>query len=214
MPARLPAAQFGHLEAQSGLLSASPENERDQRRRERFIEALAGLRFDRGRVELLIEPGGNAAEAERLAAEGRAALEQNQSIGAIAAYAGAIRQRPDQPGLMIGLGDAMTRRGELRLAEVAYRTAALQDDHTAEPQFKLAMTLARLAENESAIRQMQRVIELEPAHAQAHERLAIWRYYAGEHEAAWAHVRAAEALGHTMPPQFIALLQSSGTPGK
>jgi hypothetical protein len=55
---------------------------------------------------------------------------------------------------------------------------------------------------------MLTLVERAPDHSAAHERLAIWYYYADQAALAWQHVHSAEALGHAMPPQFIALLKS------
>ena len=54
---------------------------------------------------------------------------------------------------------------------------------------------------------MRQVVQLQPDHALAHERLAIWNYYSGQADAAWQHVRAAQALDHALPPQFMALME-------
>jgi len=64
----------------------------------------------------------------------------------------------------------------------------------------------RLDQREQALAELQRALELEPAHAQARERLALQLYYTGRPAEAWTQVHAAEALGQAVPPQFRALL--------
>ena len=52
------------------------------------------------------------------------------------------------------------------------------------------------------------VLTFNPNHAKTHERLAIALYYLGDYHASWAHVHAAEVLGHQVPPQFRPLLEA------
>jgi hypothetical protein len=75
-----------------------------------------------------------------------------------------------------------------------------------EARFNLAHSLWMLSESDAAIAEMEEVIARDPANAAAYERLAIWRYYAGDDAAAWRNVHAAQALGHGLPPQFLDLL--------
>ncbi len=70
------------------------------------------------------------------------------------------------------------------------------------------MTLGRLGRTREAVDQMLRVVDLAPRNAKAHERLAIWYYYAGDDDDAWRHVDAARELGLEPPGQFIALLEA------
>ncbi len=105
-----------------------------------------------------------------------------------------------------GLGRALLAKGKDGNALAAFRTAVSLDPAFTGAAFDLATTLARLGRRAEAIVAMERVIDLDPGRAEAHERLALWSYYAGDTEGARRHARAARDLGHEMPPQFSALI--------
>ena len=88
----------------------------------------------------------------------------------------------------------------------SYRTALDLEPDRIGALFEVAMLLAREQDFAGAIDEMDRVLELDPDHAVAHERLAIWHYYLDDFNAAREHSARAEALGHAMPPQFKQLI--------
>jgi hypothetical protein len=54
---------------------------------------------------------------------------------------------------------------------------------------------------------MNLLLVMDDLHAGAHERLAVWHYYTGDHEAAWRHLHRAEELGQPVPGQLASLLE-------
>jgi Flp pilus assembly protein TadD len=186
----------------------SPMSERELARQRDWQEAIAGLSFDTGRV-IVEEPlaDGGAGLYEAKMAEGREKLQTNHKTPAVKAFAEAVRIAPQRVETYVALGYAMITKGKTDLAEACYRTALDLDPDHVEAQTELAMTLSRERRRAEAIAAMERVLDLDPGNGFAHERLAIWHYYDGEFATAWEHVNAARRLDHTMPPQFIKLLQ-------
>ena len=140
--------------------------------------------------------------------EGAELLELNRRTEAIKAYADAIRNAPDLAELYHGLGLALLSDAKDVHALAAFRSAVEIDPTFVEARVSLALTLAMSNEQDSAIQQMQRVVQLDPDHGLAHERLAIWHYYAQDYAKAWQETHSAQDLGHAMPPQFLALLEA------
>ena len=182
----------------------SPENIKE----ERFHQAIEGLDFETGFV--VVDPIGRRSNT-RLAfkhhAEGVEAFNQNRIIDAITLQNKAVRTDPTWPVAYNSLGQALLGEGEGELAAAAFRTALALDEQYTEARFNLSFTVAGLGNQEDAIELMNGVVQAQPDNAEAHERLAIWHYYLGEYEPAWSHVHLAQKLGHTMPPQFMILLQ-------
>jgi Flp pilus assembly protein TadD len=185
----------------------SPMSERALARQRDWQEAIAGLSFDTGRViveDALVDGGPELYQAKM--AEGREKLQSNHKTPAVKAFAEAVRAAPQRVEPYVALGYAMITKGKTGLAEACYRTALDLDPGHVEAQTELAMTLSRERRRPEAIEAMDRVLELEPDNAFAHERLAIWHYYSGDFASAWDHVNAARRLDHRMPPQFMELL--------
>lgn len=173
----------------------------------RFAAAISGLRFDTGVVE--VEPADlyNAEFAWARFEQATALVDDGLALGAIAAYRDSIRWAPDLADPYNGLGMILRLQNKMSEALAALRTAVRLDPQFVDARFNLAMTLWMNGEPKEATRQMRQVVQLQPDHALAHERLAIWNYYSGQADAAWQHVRAAQALDHVLPPQFMALME-------
>jgi tetratricopeptide (TPR) repeat protein len=187
---------------------AMPVDSRTALKEARFREAVAGLDFDSGLVVVVEPTGEDPRRARDYHQQGLERLESNRLTGALAMLARAVRTDPQDAGAYESLGRALVAKGKIEYAVAAYRTALLRQPDSVETQYELAAALARLDRRAEAIAEMQRVLELDPGHVLAHERLAIWYYYDDDAAAAWRHVHAARDLGREPPPQFIALLET------
>ncbi len=182
----------------------SPENVKEAR----FHQAIEGLDFETGFVVVdAIGRRPNTRLASKHHTEGVEAYNQNRIIDAITLQNKAVRTDPNLAVAYNSLGRALLGEGEGELAAAAFRTALALDEKYTEARFNLSYAVAGLGDQVEAIELMNGVLQAQPDNADAHERLAIWHYYVGEYETAWAHVHHAQNLGHTMPPQFIVLLQ-------
>ena len=194
--------------AQRSAAAASASPGQANYKRARFAAAVSGLRFDTGVVE--VEPFAeyDADFSWTRLEEATALVEAGRALKAIGAYRDSIRWAPDLADAYNGLGMTLRLENKMSEALAALRTALQLDPAFVDARFNLAITRWMNGEPAEATHQMQQVVRQQPDHALAHERLAIWSYYAGEAHAAWRHVRAAQALGHALPPQFMALLGS------
>jgi len=188
-------------------IGPSPVNERSRRSQAAWAAAIEGLSFETGLVVVQQPPTtSDMAAARRLMEQGDAEQEINLRTRAVAAYAAAVRAAPDLPEAYAALGEAMIAKGKTDLAIACYRTVIDLRPENIEARVELANALAREMRYEEATTEMEAALVLDPDHGPAHERLAIWSYYDEDYATAWAHVRAARAAGHEMPPQFITLL--------
>jgi tetratricopeptide (TPR) repeat protein len=188
-------------------IGISPVNERSRRSQAAWAAAIEGLNFETGRVVVEQPPAaGDVAEARRFLEQGEQEYAANRRTETVAACAAAVRAAPDLPEAYAALGQAMIAKGKTDLAIACYRTVIDLQPENIEARVELANALAREMRYEEATTEMEAVLGLDPAHGPAHERLAIWSYYDEDYATAWAHVRAARAAGHEMPPQFITLL--------
>ena len=188
----------------AGARPPSTENVKEAR----FHQAIEGLNFESGLV--VVDPSGrrpNIRLAAKHHAEGVEAYDQNRIIDAITLQNKAVHTDPNWPVAYNSLGRALLGEGEGGLAAAAFRTALTLDVQYTEARFNLSYAVAGLGNQAKAIELMNGVVQVQPDNVEAHERLAIWNYYVGEFETAWSHVHQAQNLGHSMPPQFIALLQ-------
>lgn len=180
-------------------------------RRAWYAEAIAGLRFEAGRVT--IDPGSaraadaKAAEARRIEAD--ALARGGHHVEAIGAWRDAIllAPPPGQPAAYIGLGEMLRLKGKSDEAVAAFRTAIDLDGAGDDAWFDLAVSLWRRGDRIEAREAMVQVTVLNPARGDAHAQLARWCYYLEDDAAAWRHLRQAEALGAPMPSQFRPLLE-------
>lgn len=194
------------LDAADGMI-IGPETEDYGDKGKRFAAAIEGLTFEGGFVQVKANGRNNPNLAMRRFDDANALLNINRLFEAIRAYRVAIQTAPELAIPYYGLGRAMHGRGKTDLAIACFNTAIRQDPNLLEARFELAMALQMNMQLEEAIEEMTVLVSLEPDNALAHERLAIWHRYAGNYGQAWEHVHKAQALGHTMPGQFIALLQ-------
>ena len=106
----------------------------------------------------------------------------------------------------VGLGRALSRTGKLEYAEAAFRTAIEADAEHPAARYRLSMTLWATSRFDEAMAEMTALTD-DGDYSEAHERLAVWSYYVGDHAEAWRHVHRARALGQDVPAQLIPLLQ-------
>lgn len=197
-----PACRVAPEAAGPQAMPQDPRRELNELKEARFREAVSGLAFQESVV--VVEPlaeGGHPASERHLRA-GLDELAANKTTGALRSITLAVRADPGWAPPYDGLGKALLAKGKDELALAAFRTAVSRDPAYIDARFDLASTLSRLGRRDEAIAAMEEVVALDPGHAPAHERLAIWSWYAGDGEAARRHARAARELGHDLPPQF------------
>lgn len=180
----------------------------------RFQQAVTGLHFDTGFVLVLEPTREEPALARQYRATGIDLLQENFEFDGLAMLARAVRTDPGWPEAYVGLGRGLEARGKVEYAIAAYHTALAIDPDDVEARYALAWALGTSGHRDEAIVEMERVLELDPQRGDAHVQLAIWSYYTGDDEAAWAHVGAARDLGREPPPQFLTLLERRAPPGE
>ena len=176
-------------------------------------DAMAGLTYDSGRVEIDRENPrtlvgiGDADAAHTKYEEGLFELgNHNNFLGAIRAFSDAVIMMPGEADYYVGLGKALDYKGKPRQAEAAYRSALdLKPDHH-EGLERLAHNLYAHGKYDDAINTWQKLVERDPNNAEAHGRLALAYYYAGRYAESWRHTHRAEELGYALPSQFRPLL--------
>lgn len=174
----------------------------------RFHAAIKGLTFDTGLV--VIEPlsrRSNTKLGKVYYEQGLEALSRNRIIDALTLFNKAVHTAPDLAVAYNSLGKSLHAEGEADYALVSFRTALALDENLIEAKYNIALHLGMMGNRVQAIELMNKVLETDTENAVGHERIAIWSYYLGDYETSWQHANAAEALGHKMPPQFIALLE-------
>lgn len=105
-----------------------------------------------------------------------------------------------------GLGDALLGKRKDGDALAAYRTAAMLDPSDADLRLKYAETINRAGDLNGWAAELERIVAFAPEHGEAHARLAVARYYLGDHGGARAHVALAERFGGAVPPQLKAMI--------
>jgi len=189
--------------------SAGPMNDKERLEAERWERATEGLAFETtsGLVEVAplvtgsgLAAGQHLAEADRLVGE-------NRVMDAMEQYGLALRNDSDLAAAYRGLGAMLERKGKTDSAIAAFRTAVDRDTDNLDFRYELAMSLWTASRQEDAIEEMNAVLLADEEYARAHERLAVWSYYTGDHDAAWHHLHRAEALGEEVPAQLVALLE-------
>ena len=187
---------------------------------ERKRQAQLGLLYDSGKVVIdpavaaTIVAGPDPRQALEEFQRGQDLLAKNWVLDAIQAHTKAVLLAPDDPKMYLGLGDALRAKPWEDKAEAAYRTAMDLGVDTPELRYTVAMLLLLQGEREAGLDQLESTLDLDPNHVQALERLAINRYYVGQYAEAWDAVHRAEALGHSVPPQFMALLTQVAPEGR
>lgn len=190
-------------------------------------EAMAGLRYDSGRVELdratapeLDRLGDPAAASERREAGYASLGDYNNFLGAIRHFSDAVLTDPTDAQSYAGLGRALFLKGKVDESEAALRTALDLDATLPEPRALLASLLYGSGRRDAGIEQWRSVLTVvgeDPSdeHAdvrtETHERLATALYYAGDLAGAREHAAEAERRGGIVSEPFRALLAAAGT---
>ena len=174
----------------------------------RFHAAIKGLTFDTGLVVVEpLRPRSNIKLGKKFYEQGLEALSVNRIIDALTLFNKAVHSAPDLAIAYNSLGKSLHAEGEADYALASYRTALALDANLIEAKYNIALHLGMTGNRVQAIELMNEVLEADPENAVGHERIALWSYYLGDYDTSWQHANAAEALGHKMPPQFIALLE-------
>ncbi len=205
--------ETAHIAGESAAQGTSPiENYKQQIVR----EAMAGLRYDSGRVELDPLVGrdvGNVGDLDAAYAEFAAGefdlTHENQFLKAIRHFSDAVMMVQDEPTFYVGLGQALDFKGRATQAEAAYRTALDLDPQSAEAHQLLAAHLYSYGRATEAISEWRAVLALEYNTAAAHGRLALAYYYQNDYAASARHLHEADRLGYDTPPQFRPLLAAA-----
>jgi len=186
----------------------------------RLREAMRGLLYD----NLVTLDPETAPEVARevagrdyrdLVAEGRSNYEQSLFVEAIGSFTRAVVHSPDEFAAYEGLGDALVAKGRIEESQAAFATGLAIDGQSIAVRFKFAENLQRKGDLGMQIAALEDVLELDPAHVEAHSRLAIAHYYNNDDANAWREVRQTERLGGSVPPQFrILLAQRTQEPGE
>lgn len=190
--------------------SASPI---ENYKRKVMREAMAGLRYDTGRVEVDLEQAGalggigdlEAAYVEYAAGEDDLA-NYNNFIGAIRHFSNAVMMMPNEATFYLGLGRALAYKGRAESAESAFRTALDLDADWAEAHELLAEHLYSYGKYDEAIAEWQAALAIDGNLGAAQGRLALAYYYQNDYVRAEQHLREADRLGYEMPAQFRPLL--------
>jgi Flp pilus assembly protein TadD len=175
--------------------------------------ALGAIHLNASRIEEALDELRAATRldpenVEYQVALGRAASHQMGRVTeAAAAFEAALRLKANDPaaatGLsMVGRFQTSARDVVRTIGEEVRRTPNSSDAH-----MRLGMAHAAAGDMESAGKELQRSIELDPQNGMAHLALARWRYLRNEFAAAGDSVARAEALGAKPRPVFQRALE-------
>ena len=187
----------------------SPPNEY---RRRLTREAMRGLRYDSGLVEIDLEQAAkivqtrDARQAQIENERGQAALHRNALNESIRAHTKAVLLDPQDPTLYEALGMVWLAKRKPKNAAAAFRTALELAPDSVSARFRLAVALEWIGRRQQAVKEFYEVLARDPEHAAAHGRLAVELYYANRRDEAAEHLRRAEELGYDVPPQLESLL--------
>jgi len=201
---------------QTATADASPLNPIEQYKQKVVREAMEGLRYDSGRVEIdkmhprNLENIGNLDAARTAYEQGQYDLDNhNNFLGAIRNFSDAVIIAPDEPTLYVALGEALSYKGQNKPAEASFRTALDLNPNLIEARQDLANLLNSLGRDNEAIAEWNSILTLDPNNAEAHGRLALAYYYQNDYTQSQKHLRRADQLGYDgIPPQFRPLLAS------
>lgn len=205
-PVDLPGAQA----------TASNERPTDWKKLQSWL-ALRGLEFSGDTVSIDRGAAGEVTIARTTEASDQSVLLSreflaiNARVKAMGAARDAVIADPSNADAFRALGEALRSKRQDDKALAAFATASRLAPESAPIRADLADAHNRVGELDAARAEYAAAIELDPAFAHAHARLAILDYYAGSDASAWRHLREAERLGATVPPQFVVLL-SERTP--
>lgn len=201
---------------QTATSEASPVNPIEQYKQKVVREAMEGLRYDTGRVEIdkrhprNLEGVGNFDAARAAYERGQYDLNNhNNFLGAIRNFSDAVIIAPNEPNLYIALGEALSYKGQTKPAEAAFRTAIDFDPNLIDARQDLANLLYSSGRSNEAIEEWNTILTLDPNNAEAHGRLALAYYYQNDYAKSNNHLRRADQLGYDgIPAQFRPLLAS------
>jgi tetratricopeptide (TPR) repeat protein len=194
--------------ADNGGGAARPVDPREAHERAELMEAVEGLDFASGQVTVTERMTGDADAVALAIAKGRELIAVNEINDGLRQFAEAVRIDPTLATSYVDLGMALRGKGATDFEIAAFRTAVSTDPELAPARYGLATALWRDGQRDDAITELEQLVEIDADHGKAHERLAIWHYYAGDYETSWNHVHAARRVDQALPPQFIGLLES------
>ncbi len=173
--------------------------------------AMRGLNYGSGLVEIDKKLQREVQRADVGSADesfetAKSFYEQNVPLNAIENFTKAVLKDPTNADYYEGLGRALVAKGLIDEAVAAFRSALERAPDFLEAQFQLAMAKQMQGDQLQANEAWRDVLVIDNKNAEAHSRLAVGLYYAGDFQGAWSHVHAAEGLGHEVPPQFRLLL--------
>jgi len=183
-------------------------------RKVRFAEAMRGLTIADGLVavdaaaakDLLA--GLDAADAPGAVARGDALMGENDFSGAAGEYRTAILADPGHAAGYLGLGDALVCKKKDDMALAAYRTAVTLAPESTAARMKLAETINRNGDIAGWAEELENLLAIDPAHGEAHARLAVAKYYLGDADGARREIVLAERFGGAVPPQLKDMLNN------
>lgn len=126
---------------------------------------------------------------------------------AIAEFHRAVELDPTSPEAHRAREQAIVRRDNALAQAAAYRRSAAAAPGNVDARFRLAVALTVAGDLKGARGELEKVIHLNPNHAQARNNLAVLHYASQDYIAAWREVRAALKLGYNPDPQFLAALR-------
>ena len=183
-------------------------------RQARYLDAIRGLTYESGFVELdtnaqeVLGEGHAGEDVDALLERGAEQLEHNMVIEALETYTLAALVDPTAASAYEGLGRAFVTKGKTENAIASFRTTLRVDPILTEARYRLGAAYWMQGDFQEAVDTWQEVVDLDSNHARTHERLAIALYYMSDYQGSWQHVHAAEALGYEVPPQFRPLLEA------
>lgn len=176
-------------------------------KQKRLQEAMAGLRYEGGRIEIdeeaAAELAGLPVTSGQKVEEGYATLEAGDRVDAIRAFTQAVLLDRENPDAFDGLGTGLLRKGLTEEALLAFRAALDLDAERLETRFHLGEALQMSSHPDDAISVWRDIIAADAQHAEAHTRLAVALYYQHDYEASLTHLEVAEALAHDQIPSRL-----------
>jgi len=116
--------------------------------------------------------------------------------------------RSEQPSNQGRIQEATVRLEKLQQEKTnAQPTTA--SPFTPEVLFLVGTAYMKLEQFEEAAKQLQDALVLRPKFAEAHNNLAVVLYYRKDYPGCWSHLRAAQALGIRVDPEFVAELDAT-----
>lgn len=191
-----------------GPQTANPMSEKAELEAQHWERATRGLHFDTasGLVEVERIVTGSPLSATEHRKRGDELLALNREMDALEEYGLAARNEPSLAGAYVGIGMVLKRKGKLEPALASFRTAVDRDGRDLDARYELATALWTASRQDEAVEEMKSLLDLKDDYGPAHERLAVWSYYRGDHDAAWRHLHRAQTLGHPVPAQLMTLL--------